>query len=259
MSFLDSLADFGKSALGFLGGNNIAGQLARTALTGFALNKITRSINKENQVDNSTRVDPGVRLQVDPNPEHRVPVVYGTAILSGAVTDAVLTNSNQTMFYCITICEKTGNVNLGAGSASAFTFMDIYWNDNRLAFASNGIDVTGFYDKAGVLCNTINGAVKIYCYAGNSDTPVVPNGYVNPTLYPAYSIMPNWTNAHDMTDLIFAIVRVDYAADKNIKGLGNIKFKIRNSMTQPGDCLYDYMTNTRYGAGIDPAEIYSFT
>jgi hypothetical protein len=36
-----------------------------------------------------------------------------------------------------------------------------------------------------------------------------------------------------------------------------MRFKIQNSMTLPGDCIYDYMTNTRYGAGIDPAEINS--
>jgi hypothetical protein len=60
-----------------------------------------------------------------------------------------------------------------------------------------------------------------------------------------------------MSDLVFAIIRLDYDAEKNVTGLGNVRFKISNSMTQPGDCLYDYMTNTRYGAGIDPTEIYA--
>jgi hypothetical protein len=27
-------------------------------------------------------------------------------------------------------------------------------------------------------------------------------------------------------------------------------------MSQPGDVLFDYMTNTRYGAGINEQEIY---
>jgi hypothetical protein len=30
---------------------------------------------------------------------------------------------------------------------------------------------------------------------------------------------------------------------------------MKNTMTLPGDVLYDYMTNTRYGAGIPEAEI----
>jgi hypothetical protein len=33
-------------------------------------------------------------------------------------------------------------------------------------------------------------------------------------------------------------------------------FVIENSMKLAGDCLYDLMTNTRYGAGINPEEIY---
>jgi hypothetical protein len=259
MSFLDSLIDIGRSAVNFFTGNSIGANLARTALTGYALNRVTRSINKENEAasEQTKQIDPGVRLQVNPDTEYRVPVVYGEAIIGGAVTDAVLTNSNQTMFYCLTICEKTGNVNLGAGAASTFTFREIYWDDNRLAFASNGIDVIGYYDKTGTFCDTIGGQVKVYCYAGSSTTPVVPLGYTNGSLSNAYSIMPNWTSNHTMNDLIFAIVRVDYNAEKNVKGLGNMRFRIQNSMTQPGDCLYDYMTNTRYGAGINPAEIYT--
>jgi hypothetical protein len=59
-----------------------------------------------------------------------------------------------------------------------------------------------------------------------------------------------------MTNLCFALIRIDYNREKNVTGLGDIKFVIENSMTKPGDCLYDYMTNTRYGAGISAEEIY---
>ena len=257
MSFLDSLVDLGKSAIGFLGGNSVGASLARTAITGFALNKLNASINKENNKDTTPKIDPGVRIQVNPDPEHKIPVVYGTAVIAGAVTDAVLTNGNQTMFYCLTLCEKTGNLNLGQGAASSFSFLDVYWNNNRMAFGTDGITATGYYDTAGNLCTNINGLVKVYCYAGSSTTPVVPAGYTNNSLYNAYDIMPGWSSTDTMNDLIFVIVRVDYNASQNIKGLANMRFKIRNTMTQPGDCLYDYMTNTRYGAGIPSTEIYS--
>lgn len=257
MSFLDSLIDFGKSALGFVTGNTIGGSLARTALLGYALNKITDSINKENEVSNTPAVDPGVRIQVEPDTDYKIPVVYGTAVLGGAVTDAVMTNSNGTMFYCLTLCEKTGNTGLGSGSASTFNFGKIYWEGFRLAFASNGIDVTGYYDSTGEFCDTIGGAVKVYCFGGSSETPVVPQGYSNSSLLYAYNVIPGWDADYKMSDTVFAIVRVDYNAEKNVKGLANMKFEVINSMNQPGDCLYDYMTNTRYGAGIDATEIYS--
>jgi hypothetical protein len=58
-----------------------------------------------------------------------------------------------------------------------------------------------------------------------------------------------------MNDLIFALVRVDYNREKNVTGLGDVTFEVSNSMFLPGDVLNDYMTNTRYGAGIASAEI----
>lgn len=259
MSWIDDIIDFGSTAIEWLGGNSIGGQLARTALTGLALNQITESINKDNEAANNTTqaVDPGVRLQVNPDTEYRIPLVYGEATLGGAVTDAVLTNGNLTMFYCLTICERTGNTNLGSGAQSTFQFKDIYWDDSRLLFQSDGITVSGFVDKSNSVCTDYNGKIKIWCFGGNSTTQVIPNNYANATSVNAYDVMPNWTANHAMSDLVFAIVRIDYDAAAGIRGLGNVKFKIENSMTQPGDVMYDYMTNTRYGSGIAPAEIYA--
>jgi hypothetical protein len=261
MSFLDDLVDFGSSALSWLGGNSVGGQLARTALTGYALNQVTSSINKDNEAakDTTAKIDPGVRLQVDPDTEYRVPLVYGQATLGGAVTDAVLTNNNGTMFFCLTICEKTGLTNLGTGAASTFAFKNIYWDDARLIFNSDGITVAGYIDKSGYVCSDFNGKIKIYCYSGNSLSTNQKNivNYSLSATVNAYDVMPGWTSAHNMTDLVFAIIRVDYDATAGVKGLGKIKFEMENSMTQPGDVLYDYMTNTRYGAGIAPGEIYA--
>jgi hypothetical protein len=69
--------------------------------------------------------------------------------------------------------------------------------------------------------------------------------------------MPNWTTAHTADNLVFAVVKVVYNKDKNVTGLGDLKFRVTNPMNNPGDVIYDYMTNTRYGAGILPADINS--
>jgi hypothetical protein len=58
-----------------------------------------------------------------------------------------------------------------------------------------------------------------------------------------------------MNDLIFAVVKVDYNREKNVTGIGDLLFHVDNTMKLPGDVLYDYMTNTRYGAGITATEI----
>jgi len=261
MSWLDDIVDVGRSVVGWFSGGSTGAQLARTALTGYALNQVTKSINRENETAKPTAVDQGVRLQVNPNPNEKIPVVYGRAALGGIVTDAFLTNSNQTMYYCITLCEQTGNLNLGSGALSQISFKDIYWNNERLIFQQTGGDagyiVTSTVDDAGNVNTDVNGLIQVFCYSGTSYDPVLPAGYTNATTYYANNIMPNWTANHDMNNLIFAIVRIDYNREKNVTGLGEMKFVLENTMTEPGDCLYDYMTNTRYGAGIDPTEIYA--
>jgi len=251
MSWIDDIVSLGSSALNFLGGNTIGSALARTAVTGLVLNQVAKSINKDNQVE-----EKGTRVQVDPDPDYRIPVVYGEAVVSGAVVDAQLTNGNTTMYYCLVLSEKTGRVALGAGGQSTFNILDVYWNDNRLVFGSN-TTVSGYVDKSNNFCEDIAGKISVYFYDGNSTTPRAPSGYPVGSIGPAYNYMPNWTVNHNMTNLVFAIVRMDYDAEAKTTSLGNFRFKIRNSMSQPGDCLYDYMTNTRYGAGIDPAEIYA--
>jgi hypothetical protein len=60
-----------------------------------------------------------------------------------------------------------------------------------------------------------------------------------------------------MTGLAFAVIRVEYNKEKGVTGVGTIRVDAESSMTFPGDVLYDQMTNTKYGAGIAPGEIYS--
>ena len=245
MSWWDDLVDLGSSALTWFTGNTTGAQLARTAVTGYALNQVTRAINKDEQKNQTP--DKGVRLQVNPDPNAKIPVVYGRTALSGIVTDAVLSDQKTQMFYCITLCEKTGRLNLGLGADSEITITRI-WRDNQaLSFDSSGV-VNGSVDDAGTFNTDISGLIRFWIY--NNGSLVSQN-----TTKPAWEVFPNWDTTNLMTNLVFAIVRVDYSKDKNITGLGDLTFEIKNTMTLPGDCLYDYMTNTRYGAGIPRSEI----
>lgn len=257
-SFLDDIVGFTK---GLFTGGGIGGDLARTALMGYALNQINSSVTKENTATNSTiatspEVDKGVRLQVTPDANHKIPVVYGNAYLGGIITDAEISNNNTTMHYVVTICEKTGT-KISDNLSSSFTFEDIYLDDQRCVFNSDGYTVNYTVDRDGNLDYSANGLIRIYCYNGNSSSPVVPDNYTNPALQPAYDIMPSWNSNYTMNDLIFVIVEVNYSKEKNITSIPTVIFHMNNSMTLPGDCLYDYMTNSRYGASIDPTEIYS--
>lgn len=254
MSWLDNIIDFGKSVFT---GNSLGGNILKTVLTGFALNKVQSSINPGNSAARETApapVDLGARLQASADSKTKIPVVYGTAVLGGKLTDIHQSADNQVMTYVLTICEQTGAL-MSSGAASQITFDNIYWNNQRLVFNSDGITANYSLDKNGKVDRSVGGLVKIYCYSGGSTHPVVPRNYTNGSLVNAWSVMPNWTTAHGMNDLVFAIVQVTYSREKNITGLGDVKFKLSNTLTMPGDCIYDQMTNTRYGAGIAEEEI----
>ena len=247
MSWWDDLVDLGSSALDWFTGNSIGANLARTAVTGLALNQVTNAINREQANTTTTAVDKGVRVQVNPDPNTKIPVVYGRTALGGIVTDAVMSDQKTQMFYCLTLCEKTGRLNLGQGADSEITLLRV-WRDNQaLTFNENGV-VQSSIDETGVENTDIQGLIQFWFY--NNGSLVSQN-----TDTPAWQVFPTWNSNNKMTNLVFVIVRVDYNRDKNVTGLGDLTFEIKNSMTLPGDCLYDYMTNTRYGAGIPRAEI----
>jgi hypothetical protein len=264
MSWFDDLVSAGKSLLGtavnFFTSNSLGANLAKTALLGYTLNRVNQSINKKNEPARSTQeqaaqVDPGVRIQVPPSSDYKVPVLYGSATFGGAITDAYLTPDNQNMYFVLTLCERTGNL-LSTGSASTFTFNDVYLNDNRLVFQGDGITVDYMIDREGNQDISPRGLVQVYCYAGDSEQGVTPE-YYSGSVPNAYTVMPNWDSTKQMTDTVFAIVKVTYTKDKGINGLPNMMFTVTNSMSLPGDCLYDLLTNERYGADIDASEINS--
>jgi hypothetical protein len=260
MSFFDNILDVGKSVWNFATGGGAGSALVSTLLTGFALNQVTKSINKGSTTSATTtqtqQKESGNKLQLAPASDNKIPIVYGKATLGGAITDAKMSADNQTMTFVITLSEVTGNL-LSTDSASEFTFEDVYINGNRTVFNSDGVTANYIIDADGNVDRSINGLIKVYCYKDGGSNPAIIDNYSNGATGAAYTHMPGWTSAHTMNKLVFAIVEVTYNRAKNLTSLPTMTFALKNSLNQPGDCLYDYMTNTRYGAGIDPTEIYS--
>jgi hypothetical protein len=58
-----------------------------------------------------------------------------------------------------------------------------------------------------------------------------------------------------MTNTAFAIVKLKYSQKRNLTGLAQTRFQVINSRTDTGDCIYDYLTSTRYGAAVLPANV----
>lgn len=248
MSFLSGLKDFGSKALGFLQSDSIGSNLAKTALLGFATYKLNQSLNKGNDAGK----DSPSRVQVPVNSNNSIPIVYGSAYVKGIVTDAILSSDRKKMYFVLTISEKTGN--LINGNASEFSFIEAYRDGLRIEFQSNGYSVQAVHSEDGDSL-ALDGLIKVYPFNGDSESPTTFATESVGNTSNAYDIIPIWTSTDQMNDLHFVIVEITYNAEKDIRSLGDWTFKVNNSMTLPGDVLFDYMTNTRYGAGIPEEEL----
>lgn len=159
-----------------------------------------------------------------------------------------------------------------------YSVSDIYWNDLRLEFdtGANGhkalrgkkhVDVpiydleTGELNDEDFTDKNFDGKVEVYVYAGNSTGTSQIHG-PNPAKA-AWQIIaggdqwkaPTEAGAERMEGLIFAVVRVNYDAEKGFTGLPSMTFKIKSTLDNPAVALFDYMKSTRYGAGIAASTI----
>jgi hypothetical protein len=256
MSFLSDIVNFGKTAVGLVSGTGIFSTLARTAVLGYAVNRLSQSANK-GQNSGTDNIDAGVRLQVKPNADSKIPVLYGSAFFGGNIIDAAMTNNNKTMWFALALTEKTGNL-YSTSSATTYLLNNVYLNDQRVQFKADGITVDYTVDRGGQQDINARDLIQIYFYAGGRTAGQLPVGFAGavPT---ADTLFPDWGGAnvgkHSLTNVVFALVKVDYNRDKGITGLPDVKFNIASSMFTPGDVIYDYLTNTTYGAGIAAGDI----
>lgn len=257
---------FISDAFNWITGGSLGARLARTALTGFALNRVTASINRDNEetrlaetgVTQQT-VDLGTRVAVNPNPDASIPILYGSAYTGGIITDAYISSDNLTMTVVYVISEKTGPTVYSTGNPQYNTFVGVDVNDNFIRFESDGVTVKEALAPSGQIYTNLSGLVEIHLYDGDSETPRAPKGYNidESTLPPAYQVVDAWDSTYMMQDLVFAVCKVTYNADKQLRGLPDFKFGVINNIYKVGDVLLDYMTNETYGAGIPVAEIYT--
>ena len=206
-----------------------------------------------------TQQDPGVRIQLPPATQNKVPVVYGHAYQKGVVTDARISDSNKKMTYVLVLSEVT--------QTGAFTSGDIYWNDEILVFktaAGSEHIVEAGLDQAGNgdLNSKLNDLIKIRIYSGGATAAdqIFPTQATGNTAAAIGFIPPldppdSKDADYDMTDLVFAVVELTYSSDNGVTGLPQMTWELTNSLKNPGEVWYDYMTSERYGAAIPITQI----
>ena len=194
----------------------------------------------------------GGRVQLPPATDNKIPVVYGSAFLSGPIIDAYLTPDQKTMYYVIALAEKTDN--------GTISFGDIYY-DGKLATLV-GTQVTTLKtnnanpSSGSVQIDTrVNGKINMWFYNDGSEHPTNSGTY-------AYNVMPNWNNTFQMTNCAFVIVRVNYNVDAGTTNLGAVMCEVINTESgqatgvyRPGTAIQDYLTNTVYGCAIPVSKV----
>lgn len=238
-------------------GASAAGTFAYTAIA-FAVNLVVSTIiSKTLRPDvpdaSGNSPNPGNRQQIPPATDNKIPVVYGEAWLGGTVVDLSITSDNQTLYYVIALAEVT-STNTGQ-TPDTITFGNIYYGGKLVAFAGDGYTVASLTDESTGEVNTeVAGLISIYLYSNGSTQPA--NSAISAIqIMQSPGLTYQWTAEKVMSNCAFAIVKLKYNAEAGITGIQQTKFKVINSRYRPGDCFYDYLINTRYGAAIPLAQI----
>ncbi len=195
--------------------------------------------------------DPGLKVQLPPATDNKVPRLYGRNFAGGTIIDAEIKNQNKTMAYCVVLSDMSDIYN------ETWTVNTVYRGDNELIFGAGlrPYEIVSAIDPNGTTTNNIANKIRVRIYAGGSGSAY----QIYPTTYKdnAYGGTDsgktcqflNWTSANAMTDLVFAIIEIDYDAENDLVGLGTFTFDIQTSLSYPSACLVDYLNNERYGMG----------
>jgi hypothetical protein len=232
--------------------------LATAQIVAFAISMVASSIiskvfasdpPRPNANENS--LNTGTNLQVPPATNNKLPVVYGNTFVGGTITDLSITSDNQDLYYVLSICEVTGGA-----TPDTIAFGDIFFGGKLCVFdGTDQTKVVGLTDQStGTTDNTVSGHLYIYLYRNGSNTPVNSSTSAI-TVMQSSGLTYTWDATKLMSDCAFAIVHLNYNQDANITNIQQTQFEVINPRNSAGDVLYDYLTNTRYGAAIPPAQI----
>lgn len=238
----------------------VAAFAARTLLT-IGITKLL--VNRKGNKAAGTQ-DAGARIQLPPSTDNKLPVVYGSAFIGGAITDAKLTTDQKTMYYVVSLAEVTDTT-----AGSAYTYGNIYYDGKLVTF--DGTDpakvISLTTNTAGTpeVDTKIAGSLFIYLFTNGSSSGVNTGGQSAITILSDAGIPADirWNSSlyttggqsPTMTNTAFAIVKVIYNQDSGTTNLGSLTVQLTNSLKQPGSVLKDYMLNTRYGCAIPLASI----
>ena len=183
-------------------------------------------------------------------------------------------SGTKVLSYCVTQIEpaSTNSVPIRGHNCCGNGTPQIFYNGSLCVFGSDGVvvglaDIEDYKENPGNY-KTINSNFKVAVYQGNTsgENQIFPrvnvgSGAGNPA--GSYGRIPANTN---LSGLVFAVITVTDDPDLDISGLGEWKFGLDNSenylpadkpttlerFNNPSNILKAYLTDTRYGVGINP-------
>lgn len=247
------------AAVVFSGGTALLATIGKALVTAAVSIGVSRLIAKRANTAADAGGDGGARIQLPPATVNKLPVIYGTAFVGGAITDAMLSTDQKTMWYVVALAEVSDDQGGGGGSYT-FDTSKIYYDGKLVQFGTNGA-VTGLYtnnaspsDPNAQLDTRCNGFLFVYLFNNGSSSGVNTGGQTAAQILSTTNGVPAskaWTAGQQtMTNCAFAIVKVIYNSDAGTTGVGQLMVNMSNSITKPGDAILDYMLNTRYGCAL---------
>lgn len=196
--------------------------------------------------------------QMSTDPSAGIPILYGQCQVRGAVFDSELTGNGTILTTAIMLSERTG---AGINGNANYTLNEVFFNDAKLNLNANGTVANAILNNGNV-STKYNNNTKVMLYQGDVDTPI---DKIQPGVdadYPfARYFMLNWANVQvQARGTLFALVEQTYDAENGVQGLGTWTFDITNdTASNPGDVMFDYLTNERFGAQYPATTINSDT
>jgi len=232
--------------VGAIGLSGVLATIATSVIAGGLAYGTARALGVFKPPSMGQNADPGTSIQLPPATDNKLPVLYGQAFTSGPIFDAAISNENQTMTYCIALSEET--------DTGTFSCSEVFMNDVKLVFSGN--TAVSHVDPNQSTATSYAGNVRVNVYQGGS----AGSNVIFPTSGTGYdtaatSIVPHWGVNHTANAMVFAVLQIDYDAENGLAGLPQMTFKMNNTLNNPGDVLFDYLSNDRYGAGLSNAQI----
>jgi hypothetical protein len=197
--------------------------------------------------------NPGSRQQIPPAGDNKLPVVYGSAYVGGIITDLSISEDNQDLYFVLALSEVTNTEN--GGTPDVISFGNIYYGGKLVNFEGDGYTVASLYDASTDVTDTaVAGRIQIYLYNNGSNSPV-NSPYTAIEVMQASNLIYQWDANKLMSNCAFAIIHLHYSQSANVTNLQQTRFQVINARTDVGDCIYDYMTSTRYGAALSPTQV----